>query len=436
MSADQTAPQKLTISHFVMALLACTILVPRLANPRFSASVLNPDDIIPLVAAGVGALVVLRTAQLPRTAAIPLLIVWSLMGFLTALQGADTLAHFGRSVAKGLLRPINMLLIIVFVHNWTLGHPDRLWFAVRWVVRAGTLIGLMAVVVYTVALLTGQVLPGIDQLARDNAAARSVPGRFIGTVDIANFAGAFFLLLIPATMSAAMMAQTRRERLFYIASIGMQLFGLVATFTRASLIFLILAVLGMIILLRLWHLLRMFMIAGAILLAIVFIILPEYITRFTQDDTDRMVLWSVGVKVMSDHPILGVGPGNYMTTITSNPVRYPARANPHNMFIMLGAENGVIVMLVGLGLAVFTTWEMFQAYLRCRGARERIMIVGMFAGVVGFWMQNVTNDLLILPKISTYFWLHYILTLNLSYSHQWVAVPEPQPETQLATLSA
>lgn len=436
MDAVQTAPKKLTISHFVMALLACTILVPRLASPRFSASVLNPDDIIPLLAAGVGALVVFRTGKLPRTAAIPLLLVWGMMGFLTALQGADSLSHFARSMAKGLLRPLNMLLIIVFVHNWTLGHPDRLWFAVRWIARAGMLIGLMAVVVYSLSLLTGRTMPGIDQLARDNAAARSVPGRFIGTVDIANFAGAFFLMLIPLTMAAAMVAQTRRERLWHIASIGMQLFGLVATFTRASLIFLVLAVIGMVILLRMWHVLRLFIVAGALLLAIVFIVLPEYITRFTQDDTDRMLLWTVGVKVMSDHPLLGVGPGNYMATVTSNPARYPARFNPHNMFIMLGAENGVVVMLVGLALAVFTIWEMFQAYLRCRGARERVIIVGMFAGVVGFWMQNITNDLLILPKISTYFWLYFTLTLNLSYSHQWSAVPEAPAEAQLATASA
>lgn len=398
------------LPHLLLALLACTILVPRAGR-----MVLNPDDAIPLLAALLGLMLVLKQGRIPRLAAIPLLLIWCGAGLLSATQTATSPTAFLTALAKGSLRALNSIFLFVLVLQLTYRKPERVAFAVRWIVRVSVVLGLLAVLLYAAGTLTGGSLPGLDPIARSSSVARTaVPGRFSGPADAANFAAAFFLMTIPLTVVQLLGSERRTGRGWYALGLGLQLFGLVVTFTRASVILLVLLLGLLLVLLRRWRLLRVCLLVGLVLALVIAIFIPEYLLRFTEDSTGRLNLWTAGLRMMADYPLFGVGFGNFLSVARANPARYPAHFNPHNSFIMLGAEGGVLVLVSAVLLAVFSLAQAWQAFRRAATPEERLLTAGLLAGMVGFWLQNMTNDLLLLPKISTYFWLYYALAISLT----------------------
>jgi O-antigen ligase len=116
--------------------------------------------------------------------------------------------------------------------------------------------------------------------------------------------------------------------------------------------------------------------------------------------------------MMLDYPILGVGFGRFLDVVALHPDKYPTRFNPHNAYIMLGAEGGVGLLLIGIALAFFILIGIYRAFKSTQSTQGRIILAGILAGSTGFLLQNLTNDLLYLPHLTTYFWFFYALAMN------------------------
>lgn len=419
------------LPEVVLAIVAFTILIPRGSQTPG----LNADDLIPLFAAGVGLLIVLQTRRFPKLIAVPLLLVWCVAGLASTIQTASSVDTFITGIAKGSLRAINSIFLFVLVYKLTYKRSDRIDHLIKWIFFASTLLGVLAVLSYSAGTILGRPVFGLDPIARSSAVTQtSVPGRFAGTVDAANFAASFFLMTIPVTMALSISTKSTRWRTLYGISLALQIFGLIITFTRSSFAILALVLLGMLILLRRWQLMRLYVIGGIITTAIILIFVPQFLLRFTADQTGRIQLWQAGITMMTDYPWFGVGFGNFLETAQQNPLRYPANFNPHNSFIMLGAEGGVFVMLSSIVLAITSSIHMYTAYLNTRDPQKKILVSGILAGVAGFWLQNFFNDLLLLPKIITYFWLFYAIILNSSsFNTLKKSAPSPIPILQPAS---
>jgi len=98
-----------------------------------------------------------------------------------------------------------------------------------------------------------------------------------------------------------------------------------------------------------------------------------------------------GTAVFLDHPVLGVGPGNFVLVIGDYVERPPAGLGPHNVYIEIAAEEGIIgelAWLLLLGTALFVA---IRALILSRqlapGAADcwgRLLSLGVIAGLLGW----------------------------------------------------
>jgi len=113
----------------------------------------------------------------------------------------------------------------------------------------------------------------------------------------------------------------------------------------------------------------------------------ETVSLTSQADRERVVLLQAAWDMFLDHPLLGVGPGNYQWHIPEYTDYRPAWRHefPHNVVLHIAAETGII------GLCAFLWWigaVLSLGYNRMRNSLQFPMelepglMVGAFAGMV------------------------------------------------------
>jgi O-antigen ligase len=103
----------------------------------------------------------------------------------------------------------------------------------------------------------------------------------------------------------------------------------------------------------------------------------------------RTEIWEASVRVIADHPFVGVGIGNYPAAVRSLGIS-EALSAPHNLYFYLLSEFGII----GLGLFLLLVAAVFSKLLQ--GLRARIskndrLVVGVL--LIGFIMVLVQSTI-------------------------------------------
>lgn len=120
----------------------------------------------------------------------------------------------------------------------------------------------------------------------------------------------------------------------------------------------------------------------------------------------RVKLWTAGLRMIEDRPIVGVGPGNF---VTASP-RYSRgemlrfQLGPHNSYVGIAAENG----LVGLGLFLllhFLTLRTVAHAVRFAQAHSLSEVRALGLGVEVCLIVLMTAGLSIGIYYSKYLWL-------------------------------
>ena len=159
---------------------------------------------------------------------------------------------------------------------------------------------------------------------------------------------------------------------------------------------------------------RGFILVGVLLPAMWFIIPPEQKERFSsmgedKTSTVRLDYWRDGLKIMKEHPALGVGYENWYPYYR----RYynPRGQVPHNIFIQAGSELGYtgvaafVVLIVGTFMANARTRKRAK-YVPEWGPFLRTFAFGLDASLVGFLVAGFFVTVLYYP----FFWMNYAFT--------------------------
>ncbi|MGZ6339828.1 MAG: O-antigen ligase family protein, partial [Candidatus Limnocylindrales bacterium] len=109
--------------------------------------------------------------------------------------------------------------------------------------------------------------------------------------------------------------------------------------------------------------------------------------------TERVLATVAGLRMAVDHPILGVGPGQFATQYeyryrAASATRYLDSA--HDMLAYVAAEFGLPVaglLVLGLGAALLLAWQTMR---RATEALERIAAASVLAALVGFLVVGLT----------------------------------------------
>lgn len=401
-------------------LAATTVLMPRYPL-RFGLSV---DDVIPSAAAIAGIVLLARWGfpRLPRWMEATFA-VWLAAAAASALVNGNGASEMLRIAGPGVGRPVFWFVFAATAAAVT----SRLGVRAILIPIAAVAIaeGVFAIGASTVCgeIHLGDVSRpenesvwearraiGVEQGAGTNVGEQRIRCRATGTLgQSSNFLAAFLVTTVPVAAAAALAAKRRAQRAWWAAGAVAMAVALVLTFTRASLIAVAIALVVMLLFAAPKRAVPVILIAG-IVLGTASMAIPQIKRRLTDSANDRRALWWSGVEIFKDNALLGVGFGNYREVQQSDrryldtPYGEPT-STAHNGFIAIAAEGGAVqagAVLVLAGGILVLGW---RAARGARGTPDGALIAGAFGGCAGFLVQNMTNTLLLVPTVATYFWV-------------------------------
>ncbi|MCI0432555.1 MAG: O-antigen ligase family protein [Gemmatimonadetes bacterium] len=293
-----------------------------------------------------------------------------------ALVGAFALATlFARHplVSVRELANFTLLLLLLVAATDGFARDSRAWpQAVRLLVSIAALCGVLAV------LETLRVIPG--EFPRDGSDLNRAALGF----GQPNSLGLFFALILPFGVHTLRVARSASSRVATSVALACIIAGLLATFSRGSW----LSVLGgsAILLLagdrrfavRVW--------LGALVTIVMIDVLSGGILRDTAARTvgdwtieQRFALMAAGILMFITYPVTGVGPGGYAESLAEFgpliPQLWDYLPTPHNAFVQMAAEAGVI------GLLAFLVFLFVAVRGQVRQARAGAPMAGAGAGL-------------------------------------------------------
>lgn len=143
----------------------------------------------------------------------------------------------------------------------------------------------------------------------------------------------------------------------------------------------------------------------------------ESVSNISTDASNRERLnrWSCALRMWKDKPYLGWGPGTYMfqyapyqrsgdlTIISTN---FGTNGNAHSEYLGPLAEQGVPGMLLMLALLLYTSSLGYRLYYTLEDKEDRVLCLGLFLGLMTYFVHGFFNNFLDTDKLSLPFWAY------------------------------
>jgi O-antigen ligase len=121
--------------------------------------------------------------------------------------------------------------------------------------------------------------------------------------------------------------------------------------------------------------------------------------------TGRKLIWKSTLGMIKDHPVLGVGPGNYWLEYPHyrTPGDFFGEHHAHNDLLQLAAESGIpsAALMVLLFIAGFRIWR--QNYRREMTRFQHRVSIGIVFGMLAFLVQDQGDFHFYIPGLAYYF---------------------------------
>lgn len=242
--------------------------------------------------------------------------------------------------------------------------------------------------------------------------------RIASTFGNPNSFAAFLVISIFPVVMFAIKEKRKLKKGMYSALLILILFNIVLTWSRNAFIGI---GLGLLILAAMYSL--KFLIPIAALGGISYFI-PQISTRIkdignSSMNESRIRLWKTALKMIKDHPILGVGNGNYISYYDEYVKKYPQLAYAdykrypvHNSYLKVETELGVLGGLSFAAVILTALSKIYKTLKHSDSTVKKIFYTGFFASAVAFLFMNLSDNLLFVPQIAVYFWTFVALCDN------------------------
>jgi putative inorganic carbon (HCO3(-)) transporter len=241
----------------------------------------------------------------------------------------------------------------------------------------------------------------------------------------ANFFTASVLLPLPLALLLLWNERSVAVRIFCFGTILVTLCAITLAASRGGFLGLIVAM-GWL----LWHSrsrVRSLVLVGAAFGLLVAISPLSPVARLLHpdySDTDsvriHLALWRAGLRIVGDHPLTGIGIGQFKTAVSEYSSEKDLSLLAHNTYLEIAAEMG----LVGLGLFLVVFGSSFRTLTRVRRASQRggppllrIAATGIQAGLLGFGVA----EFFVSAEFLRMFWFMLFLSICL------LAIEQEQP---------
>lgn len=149
-----------------------------------------------------------------------------------------------------------------------------------------------------------------------------------------------------------------------------------------------------------------------ILIGIVIFLFPAFHERLlftfkTYGDANRFKYWVVAMKMIGEHPFLGMGVGTFMANFSKfQPYLAPAYA--HNCYLQIWAETGIFSLISFLAFAASVIYLGIKKFV----ISKDYVLLGLLAGVIGFLIHSLFDVNLYSLQLVILFWVWVGLTLR------------------------
>jgi len=141
---------------------------------------------------------------------------------------------------------------------------------------------------------------------------------------------------------------------------------------------------------------------------------------------ERINRWNSALRMWKERPFFGWGPGTYMfqyapfqaaedrTIISTN---FGIQGNAHSEYLGPLSEQGVLGMLLMLGVVVTTVVIVLKLYPRMPVGADRRLLMATFVGLVTYYLHGGLNNFLDVDKASVPFWAFtaLVVLMDLKY---------------------
>jgi hypothetical protein len=378
---------------------------------------LSVDDLLPLVAVFLGliALSFMRSRTRFDTT-FAMFLVLAILGVLSSAANAETMRDFVRFMSRSTGRFLFFATLTVVVRALFRSDvwPRRALAVLITVATLESAFGLWAYATkysgpYGLGVFAFPEWSVLKGGVRIQGTFSGDIGEFETEAVSANFLAAYLVMTIPVSFAYALAVEKMRTQLITLGATAMQLAVLYLTYTRAALVALAAPILLMGFLYG-----RRKLAVGALIIAVVLTLaIPSVRTKFLSEEHNRYSLWYASLAITLDHPVFGVGDGNYDRVLHENQ-RYHlnpygvAQTASHNSILLsaahLGFAGGIAHVFLYLGLVLFT----LRAARVIRG-KNRVLAVGIAGAISAYLVQDQFNNLNYVPKVATQFWFLFAL---------------------------
>lgn len=236
-----------------------------------------------------------------------------------------------------------------------------------------------------------------------------------------NSFGAFLILGIFPVIIFLIKEKQILKKTFYIALFLMSMINIYYTSSRNAVLAFIIGCIVLIILFN-WKFSFAFIFA-ALLILVKFKSLFNNILKKAANsalDESRIKLWKTALQMIKNHPILGVGNGNYVSLYNSYIKKYPKleyadyRNFPcHNSYLKIESELGIVggISFASLLISIFV--KCYKA-IKVNEYKFKNFFIGFFASIAAFYFMNLSDNLFFVPKVVIYFWIFAALADSFS----------------------
>ncbi len=360
----------------------------------------------------------------------------SVVGFFSALYNSENIRDFLTMISKGSVRFLLILLFIIIIYNLLDSRDNQpTLFCEKATARQGikklliTLISFSAIESifgifsyifswqgpFNIGIATQRDYSVLSILTNVNGRINGTFGSVIENFIGSNLLGAYLVMLIPIAVVFIIISKKFWQKAIFSSILFLQLICLSLTYTRTSIVYAVI-----ILLIFAWMIGKKRLFLTVVLGAILFsIFTPGLKERFLVDSTNRVAIWESAILVAKDHPVWGVGPGKYLEELSGNMIDYNVFAfeieniTPHNFFLWTWATLGIF----GVVAIFWIIWEIVKSFWtifhNVNDYDSKIIITGIIASSIGFFLQNLTNNFLFVPVVAMYFWTLMVIAIRM-----------------------
>lgn len=245
--------------------------------------------------------------------------------------------------------------------------------------------------------------------------------KIMATMDNPNNLAAFLILAIFPLVMLSIYEKERIKKLLYILLTILMLFNIAFTGSRNAIIGIVVGMVVLIVLYSFKLIIPLFVV-GIIALFVPGIKDRIFAISDPVQNQSRIYLWSIAKKMIVDHPIFGVGNGNYVSLYDKYVEIYPqykfygySRYPCHNSYLKIESELGIIG---GISFAAVLVSSLIQVKIFINTVKSnfyKYFYTGFLASMIAFYVMNLFDNLFFVPKTTTYFWILLAVSQGMMY---------------------